>query len=243
MATEQLAKVITLPARGAGATLSTWRRLLADDLDDWGRDHAFVRRTWSLASLRWDVSVGGVTNLPRRGGGLIVVNARRFALAPVFTALALGDAAERPVRFIGRPDVAPLGPALQRLGGLLSSVDEVQGALRAGQLVVLGAAHTTSNGQCGVIDHRFVGAAIAVGAVVLPAASSSSPTSREARVEVGPAVRRTRRRRGPLEELELADAVRERIDVLLLESGATLNGTPLDWFDWVGNIARLGAGR
>ena len=243
MATEQLAKVIALPARGASATLTTWRRLLADDLDDWGRDHAFVRRTWALARVRWDVSVGGVDHLPRRTGGLIVVNARRLALAPVFTALALGDAAGRPVRFVGRPDVAPLGPALQRLGGLLSSVDEVKGALRAGELVVLGAAHTTSNGECGVIDHRFVGAAIAVGAAVLPAASSSSPTSREARVEVAPAVRRGRRRRGPLGELELADAVRDRIDALMLESGATLNGTPLDWFDWIGSVARFGGAR
>jgi hypothetical protein len=242
MATEQLAKVIALPARGASATLSTWRRLIADDVDDWGRDHAFVRRTWSLASLRWDVSVGGVANLPRRGG-LIVVNARRFALAPVFAALSLGDATGRPVRFVGRPDVAPLGPALQRLGGLLSSVDEVQGALRAGELVVLGAAHTTSNGHCGALDHRFVGAAIAADAAVLPAASSSSPTSREARVEVGPAVPRGRRRRGPLGELELADAVRDRIDALMLESGATLNGTPLDWFDWFGGVIRLGGGR
>jgi hypothetical protein len=243
MATEQLAKVIALPVRGASATLGTWRRLIADDVDDWGRDHAFVRRTWSLAGLRWNVSVGGVTNLPRRGGGLIVVNARRLALAPVFTALAVGAAAGRPVRFIGRPDVAPLGPALQRLGGLLPSVDEVQGALRAGELVVLGAAHTTSNGQCGLIDHRFVGAALAVGAAVLPAASSSSPTSREARVEVGAAVARGRRRRGPLGELELADAVRSRIDELMLESGATLNGTPLDWFDWVGGVVGFGGGR
>ena len=130
MATEQLAKVIALPARGASASLSTWRRLLADDLDDWGRDHAFVRRTWTLARMRWDVSVGGVDHLPRRTGGLIVVNARRLALAPVFTALALGDAAGRPVRFVGRPDVAPLGPALQRLG-----MDSVAGRYAAGGAV------------------------------------------------------------------------------------------------------------
>jgi hypothetical protein len=29
----------------------------------------------------------------------------------------------------------------------------------------------------------------------------------------------------------------------MLESGATLNGTPLDWFDWFGGVIRLGGGR
>jgi hypothetical protein len=29
----------------------------------------------------------------------------------------------------------------------------------------------------------------------------------------------------------------------MLESGATLNGTPLDWFDWLGSVARFGGAR
>ena len=77
--------------------------------------------------------------LPKRGGALIVVNARRFALAPVFAALSIGGAVGRPVRFVGRPDIAPLGPIMQRLGGLLDRADEIAGALRGGQLVVMGA--------------------------------------------------------------------------------------------------------
>lgn len=241
-----LADVIEFPARGgratAGTTLGAVRRLVADDVDDWGRDDGFVTRARTLAGLRWEVSIGGVEHVPRRGGALVVVNARRLALAPVFTALALGDATGRPVRFVGRPDWAPLGPALQRLGALLPDVDEAHGALRAGEVIVLGADHTTSNAGCGRVDHRFVGAAIAARVPVLPAATLSAHTTRATRVEIGAVVRRPRRRRGPLEELELADTLRARIDDLLVESGATIAGTPLDWVAWIGGWARLVAG-
>ncbi|HWL45084.1 MAG TPA: hypothetical protein VNQ73_19225 [Ilumatobacter sp.] len=241
----QLATVVNLPVRAtratAGATLGTLRRLVADDVDDWGRDDAVVQRMWSLAALRWQAAVGGTEHVPRRAGALVVVNARRLALAPVLAALALGDATGRPVRFVGRPDIAPIGPAMQRLGGLLACADEITGALRARQLVVLGAEHTTSNGHCGRVDHRLIGAAVAAGVAVLPAAAISSPTGRAARVELGAPVRPARRRRGPLEELELAGAVQERIDELLSEAGATLSGTPLDWVAWVGGWARTAA--
>jgi hypothetical protein len=42
-------------------------------------------------------------------------------------------------------------------------------------------------------------------------------------------VRLSRRRRGPLEELELADLLQLRIDALLDEHDGTMTGTPLDW--------------
>lgn len=243
---DRLATVIELPVRmtrsTAGTTLGALRRLIADDVDDWGRDNGFVNRMWSLAGLRWSASVGGAAHLPRRGGALVVVNARRLALAPVFAALALGEARDRPVRFVGRPDIAPVGPAMQRLGGLLPRVDEVAGALRAGQIVVLGAGHTTSNGQCGRIDHEFVGAALEAGVRIIPCATLSSPNGREARVELGAPVRRARRRRGPLEAVEVADVVRARIDDLLVEAGATGAGTPLDWAVWLGGWVRTAAG-
>ncbi len=108
-------------------------------VDDWGRDPDFVAKIWTLSRLRWDVAVNGHDRLPKRAGALIVVSTRRFALAPVFAALSIGGAIGRPVRFVGRPDIAPLGPIMQRLGGLLTRADEIAGALRAGQLVVMGA--------------------------------------------------------------------------------------------------------
>ncbi|HSL73780.1 MAG TPA: hypothetical protein VK853_04910 [Ilumatobacteraceae bacterium] len=197
-------------------------------VDDWGRDPGLVRTVMHLARLRWAVSVGGDQRLPRRKGGLIVVNTRRFALTPIFTALAVSEAVDRPVRFVGRPDTAPVGAFSRRIGGLLEHPDEVGGALAAGQLVVLGAVH--GEREVGIVDHAIVGAAVAAGVSVYPAATSSSPLMRAARVEIGPASRSPRRRRGPLTELELADRVRLDISLLLDELGELHTGTPLDWF-------------
>jgi hypothetical protein len=234
---QQLADVITMPARTVGnqagglatASARTFRAWTANEVDDWGRDNAFVNRVWSISQLRWSTSVGGSEQLPARAGALIVINARRFSLAPIFTSLAIGADIDRPVRFVGRPDVAPIGPMMQRLGALLPVEAEVESALRAGQLVVLGAAHVPTNQRTGLIDHRIVGAAVAARVKVLPAAAVSVPLRRNARVEIGAPVRLRVRRRGPLEELETADLLQIRIDALLDEMGGTMTGTPLDW--------------
>jgi hypothetical protein len=234
----RIAEIVTLPARVAGTTASgtarTLREWSANDVDDWGCDSRSVGRVFAASRLRWDVAVGGTEHLPQRGGALIVVNARRGALAPIMAALAISDAVGRPVRFVGRPDVAPLGPLLQRLGGLLPIEAELEGALRAGELVVLGAAHQSDNAKAGVIDHHLVGSAVAARVRVLPCATLSAPLQRSARVEIGRPVRPTRIRRGPLAELELADALQRRIDDLLLEFGGPSTGTVLDWLPPVG---------
>jgi hypothetical protein len=234
-----IAGVATAPARAAGAAAAGTARSLRDwsggNVDDWGCDSQAVARAFTASRTRWDVAVGGTEHIPRRGGGaLIVVNARSLSLAPVFAALAIGDAVGRPVRFVGRPDIAPIGPLLQRLGGLLPIEDELEGALRAGELVLLGAAHRRDNARSGTIDHRLVGAAVAARVRVLPAVALSAPLSRAARVEIGAPVARTRIRRGPLAELELADALQRRIDELLVEFGGPLTGTVLDWIPGAG---------
>ncbi len=230
---QRLADVVTLPARAVGGTargtIHTLRTFAVNAVDDWGRDPELVERATTVSRLRWDVAVGGAEHLPARSGALIVVNARRFALAPLFAALAIGEAIGRPVRFVGRPDIAPLGPLLQRLGGLLPNAAEIEGVLRAGEVVLLGAGHEATNVVSGEVDHRLVGAAVAARVRVLPAATISSPMQRAARVEIGRAVRPARNRRGPLAELELADLVEQRIDDLLAEAGGNLTGTPLDW--------------
>ncbi|MFW2335835.1 hypothetical protein [Ilumatobacter sp.] len=234
---QQVADVITLPARSVGnqasgiasSSVRTFRSWTANEVDDWGRDNAFVNRVWSFSQLRWSTSVGGADRIPKRAGALIVVNARRFALAPLFASLAIGATIDRPVRFVGRPDVPPVGPMMQRLGALLPVEAEIVGALHAGEIVVIGAAHEYTNRKTGIVDHHQIGAAVAAKVRVFPAAAVSVPLRRSARVEIGPAVRLRKRRRGPLEELETADLVQVRIDALLDEMGGTLTGTPLDW--------------
>ncbi len=196
--------------------------------DDWGRDPVLVRNVMLLAQLRWDVSTGGDQRLPKRKGALIVVNSPRFMLTPIFTAFAISEALDRPVRYVGRPDDNFVGALGRRLGGLLDHPDEVAGALRSDELVVLGAHHVAGSRTVGVVDHTIVGAALATGTRVFPTATSSNPFTRGARVEIGTATRPPKGRRGPLAELELADRIRSDIGGLLSEMG-DVTGTPLDW--------------
>jgi hypothetical protein len=243
--TSTLGRVVNFPVRNtasrAGAAMS---RAAADIVrftdeqagvvDDWGRDAGLVRTVIGLSRLRWDVTVGGDQRLPRRKGALIVVNARTLALAPIYAALALSEAVDRPVRFVGRPDVAPIGPLLRRIGGLLDHPDEVAGALAAGQLVVMGATHNERLRKVGRVDHALVGGALIAGVQVFPAATSSNPIGRAARLEIGTPSRSPRRRRGPLSELELADQVASDIELLLSEIGDLRTGTPIDWLPLTG---------
>jgi len=232
------ARVVTLPVE---RTLTAARRTAAFaaaqqvagvgcwHVDDWGRDPALVDIAVRAGELRWRTVLGGADRLPVRAGALIVVNARRYALATVHAALVLSAATGRPVRFVGRPDVAPVGALARRLGGLLARPDEIAGALRAGELLVMAATPALHPRRVGRVDHHLIGAAVATRAAVFPAATASSPWSRSARIEIGPAVRPGRRRRGPLIELELADMVEQRIRRLLDELGGARTGTPLDW--------------
>ena len=203
-------------------------------VDGWGRDSIFVERITTLANMRWHVTLGGVDRLPSRAGALIVVNVRTYSLAPVFTALALCEATGRPVRFVGRPDTAPAGALLRRLGGLLDHPEEVRNALRAKELVVIGTGRELHPQRVGRIDHRLIGAAVQERVRVHPAAATSSPFSRHARVEIGTEINAGRSRRGPLAELELADAARKRIRSLLEEMGGWHSGPLFDWLSMPG---------
>jgi hypothetical protein len=185
-----------------------------------------------LAGLRWTVRVGGANRLPAEGGALLVTNPRRGALAPVMTALALGNDLARTVRFAGHPDVAPLGTLLRRMGALLALPDEVESALRGGDLVVVGARSTSApsahdlaqyvpfamrHWSAGEVPVPFVAAGRAAGVPVHPVAVLSSPVLRDARVEVCAAVRPRLDRRGPLAHAELADRVQRRLQQRLDE--------------------------
>lgn len=202
----------------------------ADSVDEWGRDAHLIRLLSPAATLRWDVSVGGAQHLPKRGGALLVTNSRRFSLSTIYSAWALSSATRRPVRFGGRPDFAPLGPFLQRLGGLIADPDEISGALRAGELVIVSAQGTRNPRHAGPVDPVLISSAVFAGKPVLPVASMSSPFGRAARVEVGPPVRPRVKRRGPLAELELAEVTQRHIQRMIDGLGGLHTGvTPIDW--------------
>ena len=198
-------------------------------VDEWGRDARLISVLAPIAHARWDVAVGGEHHL-RRGAALVVVNTRRFALTPVSTALALSEALGRPVRFAGRPDIVPFGPFLRRVGGLLADPDEIAGALRAGEIVVLGARATRNPRHAGAIDSALIAAAVREHVPVHVAATLSSMISRQARVEVAAALRPRRKRRGPLAEVELAEQAQRGLQDLLDELGGTRTAVPgLGW--------------
>ena len=197
--------------------------------DDWGRDPVLVRNMMLLAQIRWDVATGGDQHLPKRAGALIVVNSPSWSSSTVFTAFAISEAIDRPVRFVGRSELPVLNTLDRRIGGLVDHPDEIAGALRSNEIVVLGAGAARGSRGVGTVDHTIIGAALATGTRVFPAATTSSPFSRRARVEIGTVTRPPRKRRGPLSELELADRIHSDIRRLLDEMGDINTGTPLDW--------------
>jgi hypothetical protein len=208
--------------------LSRWQQ--ADSVDEWGRDAHLIDLLTPAAKLRWNVSVGGAHHLPKRHGALLVTNSRRFSLSAVYASWALSEAVGRPVRFAGRPDIAPIGSLLQRLGGLLDEPEEISGALRAGELVVVSAQGTGNPRHAGPVDHALIGTAVVSGTPVYPVASMSTPLRRTTRVEVGPQVRPRRKRRGPLAELELADLTQRHIQRVIDGLGGLHTGlAPIDW--------------
>jgi len=221
-----VAQLIELPRRALDAEDTPEY----DTVDEWGRDDRLIRALAPLAALRWNVSFGGAENLPQRAGALLVTNTRRLAMNQAYVTWALARATGRPVRFVGRTDVAPIGPFLRRLGGLLDRAEEVEGALRDGELVLVGAAPTGHPRHAGPVDHTLVGSAVRSGVAVYPVASMSSPLSRSARADVGPAVRPRRKRRGPLAEVELAETVQRHLQKMLDEFGGVQTGVaPVDW--------------
>ena len=125
--------------------------------DDWGRDPLLVRNMMLFAQLRWDVATGGDQRLPRRAGALVVVNAPSWSYSTVFTAFAISEAIDRPVRFVGRSDIPVIHSFDRRIGGLLDHPDEVSGALRSDEIVVLGVGTGRGSRSVGGVDHTIVG--------------------------------------------------------------------------------------
>jgi hypothetical protein len=211
---------------------ATGRLLPAWDIDDWGRDDSLVRVANLLTSVRWKTAVGGLELVPADGPGVFVVNTRRLRLTQWWVALQLSSAIGRPVRFVGRSDTAPFGALARRLGGLLARPDEIAGALRHEQLLVIGLSGTIDPRQAGNCDPLLLAPAVERRVPFFPTAVTSSDSSRTARIEIGPAIAASRRRRGPLGELELAHRIEGEVGELLESFGGAHTGTLLDWVPW-----------
>jgi 1-acyl-sn-glycerol-3-phosphate acyltransferase len=235
-----MAQLLRLPLRQAGhaghaasdaagrlgevlsSPLRPW--LLNNSVDDWGRDPQLIRALGPLAGLRWDVTVGGEEHIPAHGGALLVANARRLSLSSLYSSWALSKATGRPVRFVGRPDVAPVGALMRRFGALLTDPDEIGSALVNGELVMVSTTSTSHPRHAGTVPHELIAAAVLSNSPVIPVATMSSPMGRAARVEVDMPAKPPRKRRGPLAEVELAELVQRRLQKLLEEMGGIHTG-------------------
>ncbi|CAN5653328.1 hypothetical protein BH10ACT2_BH10ACT2_02600 [soil metagenome] len=186
-------------------------------VDNFGRDPHLVAALSPLARLRWNVQVSGADNVPN-SAALLVCNSRRFALGAVYAALGLTDVTGRPVRFVGRPDTAPLGALMRRVGALLPHPSDVLGALRDGQLVLISAAGTRDPRHAGVVPQELVGQAVIAQIPVLPVTTISSVFSRTAHVVVGKPTIARRERTGPLAHVELAEQVQHDLQRMLDEA-------------------------
>ena len=135
-----MASVIRLPR--------AWHQ--ADSVDDGGRDAHLIELLTPAATLRWDVSVGGIHHLPKRDGALLVTNSRRFSLSAIYAAWALSRAG-RPVRSPGAPTSPHRTPVAAPRWVAGQSRRDPRG-VRAGELVVVSTKGTRNPRHAGAVD-------------------------------------------------------------------------------------------
>jgi 1-acyl-sn-glycerol-3-phosphate acyltransferase len=183
-------------------------------VDEWGLDRDLVRAVAPLLSVRWRIDAVGADVLPRRGPVLLVANRRLGWSEPFVLSRGVGLATGRHVRVAGVPDVAPLGPALRRLGGVLSRPDEVAGLLRAGQAVGVFLERSRRRDHAGAAPAELLAAAATVGVDIVPVAVTGCELGRSWQLVVGPAIEHTTSG-DPLSVLELCDRTRAGVQSML----------------------------
>lgn len=204
-------------ARPGSGTLAHLRRRIQGsyDIDEWGLDPELVATTDPLVSLRWDTEVTVNGHVPTSGGAVLVFNRRLGVSEPWVLARGIRRATGRFVRTVGAPDHAPLGPFLRCFGAVMDRPDEIEGLLRAGQLVGLPLSRQLTNDeQAGDLELDRVEAVLATGVPVIPVALVGREIGRRWRVVVGPPVP-TATRRGPASPAELAERTTAAVQELL----------------------------
>ena len=195
------------------------RRLRGDyEIDEWGADPALVDLVSPLAAPFMRVNVECAFHIPAWGGAVLVANRRVGMLEPFVLVRGVRLATGRRARFMGIPDIAPLGPALRRFGGVVNRPDELAGLLRAGHLAAmpLGPAFRKPL-RAGALAPEALAPALELEAPVIPVAVVGGEVTGRWDVIVGEPVRRPRSR-GPLALAELADEARAGVQALLDEA-------------------------
>lgn len=207
---------VAVSVRRTTAELLTRRMSGQFEVDEFGLDPELIELVDPLAALRYRVDVRGAEHVPAEGPAVIVAN-RRFGVSePIVLARGVRRTAGRRVRFMGIPDVAPLGPVLRRLGGAVSHPDEVASMLGMGHVVSIPLGRSHRKGVAGPLAPFALEPALALDAPVIPAAVVGREVGRRWRVTLGAPLPRLQGR-GPLAMAELADEAREGVQRLLDE--------------------------
>lgn len=209
----------------AGARLR--HRLSGDYLvDPWGLDLDLLDLVSPLVGARWRVSTEHADLLPTTGPALLVFNRRLGLSEPLVLARGVRLAAGRVVRTVGVPDIAPIGPMLRRLGGVLDRTDEIAGLLRAGELVSVPLRRVVrTSRRAGALPTEILEPALSTGAPVVPVAVVGRETGRTWRVIVGPPLD-VRSVGGPLAAAELAESLQRQLQDLLHRATSPRHAEP-----------------
>ncbi|HEX9683860.1 MAG TPA: hypothetical protein VGA13_12320 [Acidimicrobiales bacterium] len=195
----------------------------AFETDEFGLDVELMQIFDPLVSLRWNIEVKNAGVVPAIGPAVIVAN-RRFGVSePIVLGRGVRLATGRRARFLGVPDIAPVGPILRRVGGAVDRPEELHSLLRLGHVVTLSLKRSIrQRGKAGTVPAFSLEPALALGVPVIPAAVIGREVGRRWHVVLGDPIPRLSGS-GPLAMAELADEARMRVQALLDEA------TPPHW--------------
>jgi 1-acyl-sn-glycerol-3-phosphate acyltransferase len=195
------------------------RRLRGDfEIDEWGADPDFVDLVAPVAAPFLRVTVEGASHIPETGPAVLVANRRFGVLEPFVLLKGVRKATGRRARFLGIPDVAPVGPLLRRFGGAIGRPDELASLLRTGHAcaVPLGPGLRKPL-RAGPLPPEFLAPALQMDVPIVPVAIVGGEVTGRWDVLIGEPVPRPTAR-GPLALAELADEARSGVQALLDEA-------------------------
>lgn len=192
------------------------RRLSGEfDVDPWGFDEELAQLAVNASGVRWAVDVIGGARLPTKGPAMLMVHRRIGFSEPSVVAKGVHQVTGRVLRISGLPDVPVASSIFRRLGGVLDDAGEIDGLLRAGELVMVPMGwqplHASIAGQ---LRSAAVQPAIDAGVPVLPVATFGSEVGRRWRIMIGEPIQPPKRA-DKIGTVEFAEAVRAGVQHLL----------------------------
>jgi 1-acyl-sn-glycerol-3-phosphate acyltransferase len=184
-------------------------------VDPWGADHDWIDLVGLATRLVVRPSAEGLERIPD-GPAVLVANRRLGIGEALALALAVRRSSGRLLRLVGAPDVAPFGPMLRRVGGVLADAREVRSLLHAGEIVGVPLSPQARVQRAGTIRPELLVPAIELSVPVVPVAIVGGELTGSWRIAIGhPVEAPPARRRRSLAAAELADRARAGVQVLL----------------------------